>query len=507
LRAFYEFIIQAVNANVLLVAGEEKPQIKAVAWSLKLHFAFAMIFGVGAIVLGIEGLLIDEIQIPRRVDEILLGIVAMSVALSLGYALAASVLRGYNCEVYEPQMYWRSIFPHFRVNTVDEVMGGRDCQIAVSLLKVTPVFFVSGMISLYLPNLEYIMLLGMFYITNPFEKNAALDLIYSFFRGIRVSTSQDFFLVENRLLKTVLNKRVNLSVKAHLLFYTFYAVVWFLVLFFTHKQIYRINYTDLLTGILDAGGVDYNSITLFITFSVVIVGTVAMAVWVVVRNVLQVVGDVVRKRKKKHALSSKSMVSQETVREMLRDSPLFSGCHDRVIDRVAEVVERMEVKSDHYIIQEGDEGDAYFIIESGKVAVIKDLHNGQEAAVAELSTGSGFGETALMQNVPRTRSVKAINDTVLLVLSRENFERNVLVALGEEKVKENLQIRAFVEQVPLCRDWHEKALQELSEGASFTNFEKGEYALKKGGKSTYSFTLSTRARSRCVATRGAFSRK
>ena len=86
LRAFYEFIIQAVNANVLLVAGEEKPQIKAVAWSLKLHFAFAMIFGVGAIVLGIEGLLIDEIQIPRRVDEILLGIVAMSVALSLGIA-------------------------------------------------------------------------------------------------------------------------------------------------------------------------------------------------------------------------------------------------------------------------------------------------------------------------------------------------------------------------------------------------------------------------------------
>jgi CRP-like cAMP-binding protein len=78
-------------------------------------------------------------------------------------------------------------------------------------------------------------------------------------------------------------------------------------------------------------------------------------------------------------------------------------------------------------MREGEEGDAYYAIAGGEVSV---SHAGRE--VARLTRGEGFGEIALIEEVPRTATVKAVRDTDLYRLEKEPF---VLALTGHTPAK------------------------------------------------------------------------
>ena len=61
---------------------------------------------------------------------------------------------------------------------------------------------------------------------------------------------------------------------------------------------------------------------------------------------------------------------------------------------------------------EGEPGGAFYVVESGRVAVLDD---GSE--IRRLRPGYAFGEIALLRSVPRTATVLALDDTELAVLS------------------------------------------------------------------------------------------
>ena len=68
------------------------------------------------------------------------------------------------------------------------------------------------------------------------------------------------------------------------------------------------------------------------------------------------------------------------------------------------------------IIHEGDEGDRYYAIVHGTVAVTINA-----IEVARLSDGDGFGEIALLHDSPRIATVTATTDTALFGVNREAF--------------------------------------------------------------------------------------
>jgi hypothetical protein len=68
------------------------------------------------------------------------------------------------------------------------------------------------------------------------------------------------------------------------------------------------------------------------------------------------------------------------------------------------------------VFREGDPGGEFYVIESGRVAV---LIHGEE--VRQLGPGDAFGEIALLRSVPRTATVRALEDTELAVLGGAQF--------------------------------------------------------------------------------------
>ncbi len=77
-------------------------------------------------------------------------------------------------------------------------------------------------------------------------------------------------------------------------------------------------------------------------------------------------------------------------------------------------------KNGEIICYEGEEGKNMFVIQSGKVKVIKNLPDG-EVAIATLQTGDFFGEMALFDHLPRSASVKAEGEAIVLSVDKKGF--------------------------------------------------------------------------------------
>lgn len=78
------------------------------------------------------------------------------------------------------------------------------------------------------------------------------------------------------------------------------------------------------------------------------------------------------------------------------------------------------------IISQGEKSNDYYIIKSGKVAVIKKEKGKEEAEqVAVLNSGEGFGEEAIIRDMPRNASIRTVEETEVLMLDKKTFE-NIL---------------------------------------------------------------------------------
>ena len=101
---------------------------------------------------------------------------------------------------------------------------------------------------------------------------------------------------------------------------------------------------------------------------------------------------------------------------LLRTTRIFGLLTPPALEGVARNLVPLAVPAGKTIIQQGDEGDRYYVIAGGQVQITID-----GAPVARLGRGEGFGEVALLRNAPRTATVTAAVDTDLYALDREPF--------------------------------------------------------------------------------------
>jgi rhodanese-related sulfurtransferase len=101
-------------------------------------------------------------------------------------------------------------------------------------------------------------------------------------------------------------------------------------------------------------------------------------------------------------------------------SGVFAQLPAARIDELLRRFERINAARGESVIKEGDEGDYYYVIESGRFQVGR-LVGGAEVVLAELKSGDAFGEEALVSEAKRNATVVALTDGRLLRLSRVHF--------------------------------------------------------------------------------------
>jgi CRP-like cAMP-binding protein len=90
------------------------------------------------------------------------------------------------------------------------------------------------------------------------------------------------------------------------------------------------------------------------------------------------------------------------------------------------------------IITQGEKGDAYYIVKSGRVAVLQKKGDNEPERVAELKSGEGFGEEAIIRYKPRNATVQAIEETTVLSLDKPTFEKILRKTFIENAFSEDL---------------------------------------------------------------------
>jgi CRP/FNR family transcriptional regulator/CRP/FNR family cyclic AMP-dependent transcriptional regulator len=112
--------------------------------------------------------------------------------------------------------------------------------------------------------------------------------------------------------------------------------------------------------------------------------------------------------------------SKEAV-EALRRIPLFSSVGDADLEQLASLLIERRFPRNKTIVEEGLTGDYMYVIREGQVKVTKLSSDGREKILELLDEGDFFGEMSLLDSAPRSATVKTMNESRVLALSRADF--------------------------------------------------------------------------------------
>ena len=107
----------------------------------------------------------------------------------------------------------------------------------------------------------------------------------------------------------------------------------------------------------------------------------------------------------------------------LSGSPIFEDLPEEQLHQIAAVVEEKVVPVGTMICRQGDPGDSFYLIRSGKVRVFRKDNQGVETELSRLGTGDSFGEIALLTGKPRSANVETLEETRLDVLTKKQFDQ------------------------------------------------------------------------------------
>jgi len=104
----------------------------------------------------------------------------------------------------------------------------------------------------------------------------------------------------------------------------------------------------------------------------------------------------------------------------LKESALFDSLTPLELKIIDRLMHERRYLADEIIFDEGEEGQALYLVMSGRVIISRQFGSGREI-VAELSAGSFFGDLALLDNAPRNAQTRALDNCELAVFFRADF--------------------------------------------------------------------------------------
>lgn len=111
--------------------------------------------------------------------------------------------------------------------------------------------------------------------------------------------------------------------------------------------------------------------------------------------------------------------------EFLRSISLFADLNEDELGTILNDLRAREYKRDDIIFRQGDESREIYIVFKGKARIYKVSPAGNETSIAIFGEGDIIGEMAAIEPGPRSTTVKAVNNVVLLTMSHDAFNRHL----------------------------------------------------------------------------------
>lgn len=106
----------------------------------------------------------------------------------------------------------------------------------------------------------------------------------------------------------------------------------------------------------------------------------------------------------------------------LREVRILKGVQADELGELALRLREKKLRKGQVLFHEGDAGEEMFIVRRGTILVSKAVTGRVEQVLARIGEGDFFGEMSLMDRSPRSATIQADSDAVLLVLDRANLQ-------------------------------------------------------------------------------------
>jgi CRP-like cAMP-binding protein len=120
------------------------------------------------------------------------------------------------------------------------------------------------------------------------------------------------------------------------------------------------------------------------------------------------------------------MPNGEETTGLLARVPIFSGLTEDQLAGLASVAVPRRWSAGEVIFREGDPGDTCYVVQAGSVRVLRNHTDGRTITLAELHSGSLFGELAMFGTEHRSATVEAAEDTRAVALLAGDMRRLLL---------------------------------------------------------------------------------
>ena len=171
----------------------------------------------------------------------------------------------------------------------------------------------------------------------------------------------------------------------------------------------------------------------------------------------------------------KSDEAKERIKVAIQASILFQGLEDEQEAAIVDAMFEKKAEEGGVVIKEGDEGDNFYVIESGTFEATKE---GKSLFTYE---GKGsFGELALMYNCPRAATVSALSAGVLWGVDRLTF-RNIIVV---STMRKRLMYERTLSEMELFNSLTPEDRSAIADALVLEKYNEGETILKEGEELT-----------------------
>ena len=168
----------------------------------------------------------------------------------------------------------------------------------------------------------------------------------------------------------------------------------------------------------------------------------------------------------------------------MREIPLFSIYEDQELTDLLQDVELKSLKAGEVVFEQGDEGESFYIVYSGRIRILQKNELNKEVNLGVMNTGDVFGETALITDRPRNATARAVEDSVLICINTESFNNYLFTKpqLREyfDKFMKHTSINHFIKTCTDLSVVPPRELQELIRNLNTEFYKEGDVVFRQG---------------------------
>jgi len=107
---------------------------------------------------------------------------------------------------------------------------------------------------------------------------------------------------------------------------------------------------------------------------------------------------------------------------LLKGIEIFSGLAPSELAAIASVTKELDYAEDRIVLKQNDVGETLFLIIEGRVEVIMEQAEGKEVLLNNIEAGGAFGEMALIDDAPRSATIRTVEPCRFLILHKQEFK-------------------------------------------------------------------------------------